>query len=757
MFRPLGEVRPTMGAPSTASMTYDWGRQQTLLVTNCGKVELWAWRNTHWERQHDELFPDTYAGRPIVCWGLDDTHIFRACNEAIEWCRLSEPQTVHRLDAPKVRPAVRHGFAGYDDTQQRFALTLPIDSGSVTYTWDGESLDEITEGPNLTTGCWDHGRGRFIGMGIEGTTYQLRLGAWRVLDDQLQAAGSELTCTPWLGKVVRLIAHSDETMELYGLDEAWHPLDVYLPVSRPNALLSVDPEHRQIFCVGGQKGLDSGPYCDETWVSQQSKLFEQAPDGDATGRFATEPMTPVQMDDTLLVADHWTGSVERWDDGAWQQVLDPNVPLDHDVSQREPVAFAASDRRIFRLDKDGDLWSARPGGDWQRRAAARPGPDGRPGEAVAIGWDRPRRRLVSFGGPARNDTRVYDRSGWSSFDDELRPAPGVGAIATAPDETYLLAGADLWRLGERSWRCIGSDPSVDCRGLVFEPKRKLLFSFGTGWGEAGIFVWQSGGWRQVAVGPPRTAIRHFEAPDGATPAVAPAEDRLMLLDEDLNWSLDLGNLDLPAGEIAEESVEPNAATTPPPETHTRRSLAICPTEEPVGLAELSVDLMVPDGWRLIALAPSRPDSRFPGDFSGIAVLGATNIWESRHKPWRIGGGGLEVRFIHGAAPPLVIADPARPDGVLVRAEFEAFRDIDPSVADQHHPPDPRDIDRTDGSKLGGYPRYFRRPPSTFEQRSDLQFIGQLSGDLFPPLDGEFARAFLFASEEGKMEAFLQSE
>jgi hypothetical protein len=467
------------------------------------------------------------------------------------------------------------------------------------------------------------------------------------------------------------------------------------------------------------------------------------------------------MGDHLVVVDHNTQRVSRQTGSGWETVVEPGCggfsEASHAVVDYRYVNFAASDEAMYMHDAQGGLWRAVPGGRWEQVAPPVEGPEPRYSRRVALAWDRPTERLVLFGSPEQNDTWVYEEGAWREFDDERRPAKGIASIAATDRGTYLLAGHDLWRLTDHRWECVGSDPEWQPRGLLWDPTRDRLITFGPSWEGAEVLTWEDRAWRQIATGPAETQICETMSGMSAEAGIDPAGDRLLLLHADMDWELDLGRLDLPSAALPTDPVEPQAATGPAPEDDLTTAYAIEMTEgEAVAGDEVPVDLIIPEGWLLVALIPRVDGGPIPEPYTGLAVLYVEDPWAGDDEPWRLDGGGIEVRMLQGETPPFLVSGYQNKVGVLSPAEFVEFSELPPEQRDQYNSPGGGADEMANGSKLGGYPRYIQGEPRGLLDRPDLSFLGQLGPEIFDCLFGDAGSAYLYIGKDGETGAVVQS-
>jgi hypothetical protein len=760
-FKPTGSQQPPKSANGQASMCYS-PVDETLyffVPSNAGGIEVWAWTGSGWRPYADGIFQETYSGRPLAAFGDGDVHVFRTTEHGIRLARLAALDDEVTLEAPGLDARSSHGLAGFNPTTDRFLVCCPLRDDSKTYAFDGESLELICEGPYLMSGCWDEANQRLVGVDVSGRGYYLGAGGWQSFELGLGSNGSDIAYDPTRERVVALLAESDDEMQLYGAnpDDRAEPLGPRMRPYIASAALGVDPGRNQVLSVGGQDFRKQGGWSDETWVSTNGDDFVSTQSGSdlAIGRYNT----PVHMGDSLLVVNHSTLEVNKAVADGWETIVEPidHQQIDGGYARLDDrmINFCASPVAVFMLDADGALWRAQPGGTWNQIEGPGEGPDARYARRLAMAFDPTSNRLVVFGGVENNDTWVHDTQQWRKLDDPVRPAAGIASAAATPSGLYLLAGKDLWVLDDDAWRCVGSDDSVWVRGLLYDRRLDALFTFDGGHPNAHMYTWTASGWEQIATLPERVMVRDTMSGVGAEAGLDSEHRRFHLLHDEMNYTLDIDALDLDGATRPTGEVPPAEATTEAPDEHLATTLAIETTGKYVTLGELNVDVVVPDGWKLLALLPSHPSVPQLEGYSGVAVMMVENYWESdEFEPWRLGGGGIECRLLQGDAPSLALASFDAPEGHLELAEYRPQTELSPDVLDEYHTT--RGEAPLNRTKLGGLPSFIQGDPLEFDNERGLAYLGQLAADVYDCEFGDVGSVYMFIGPNGATDAVMQS-
>lgn len=770
---PMNGRRPPKTANGHSSMVYDERRDQLLLVIPQDGVEVWGWTGSGWDKVAEGLMPDAPSSRPLVAFGLGDTHVFMPGDGQLRVGRLTEPGETQTLEVPELeRWGYNHGTAAFDAEAGCFLIHVTDYEGGATYSFDGEGIDKLVNGPALMSGCWDEVNETLVGIDIEDTLHVFDGSVWTVMHAEHMPTSSDIGYNPQTDRVFRLVAHSDEGMHLCELaGGGWQPTEREMRPLMASAVVGFDRERGQIVSYGGQDFRKGADWSDETWASDGGDFVNTSSEADRVqlGRHTT----PVRHGGRLVAINHSTLAADALGPGGWEVVMDPVGdddpdlgPLRHSRLYDLSVNFAASDDTLFMLDGDGALWAGKEGAKWRQIAAPGSGPNGSYARRIAMDWDPVHDRLVVFGGVESNTTWVFEDGGWREFDDELRPAHGVASTAATPAGLYLLADADLWLLDEDRWRCVGSDLGWFGDHLCYDPKRDALLSFSQGREGWKLAQWQQdkgqqdkgqdGTWRQLDSLPEQLRLATTYA-SGAEVGVDPLGDRLVALDDSMFWALDLGDCGLCEQELPTETAEAAHARCPAPRDELVEAVALVPTDGGGAkkARELGLDLVIPKDWRLVATVPRHRVAGAMEGYGGLAVLMHPTWWKHGFEPWRLAGGGIEVVLL-AEEPPLYVADPYN-DDMMVPAEMVAFEELAPDLQTTYNTLPGAQLDRAYGTKLGGFPRYIQSDVLEFYDGDDHpQFVMQLRADVFDCLFGDFGAAYVFINERGEGKAVLQS-
>ncbi|WP_168210716.1 DUF1963 domain-containing protein [Persicimonas caeni] len=759
---PMNGRRPPKTANGHSSMVYDETREQLLLVTPGEGIEVWGWDGAGWETITDGLVPNAPSSRPLAAFGLCDTYIFVPGDGHMRVVRLGAPYHVQLIDVTELaRWGYSHGTAGFDAESTCFWVHVTDYEGGTTFSFDGERLEKLVDGPALMSGCWDAANGRLVGIDIEDTLYAFDGEAWTVLHAEHMPTSSDIGYDTSRDRLFRLVAHSDEGMRLHELaGGGWQPTDREMRPLMASAVVGFDKGRGELVSYGGQDFRKGADWSDETWVSDGGDLVNTASEADRLelGRHTT----PVQLDGKLVAINHSTLAADALGVGGWEVLVDPVDshdadlgPLRHSRLYDLSVNFAAGDDTLYMLDGDGGLWTSSAGSKWRQLCGPGRGPNGHYARRVAMAFDAARERLVLFGGVESNTTWVFGQKGWQEFDDEIRPIHGVASAVSTPEGVYLLAGPDLWLLEETCWRCVASDPDWRGAHLCYDSKRNALLSFGEDGDGWRLGVWVDDAWRNVAALPDDVRLATPYSGD-AEVGVDPQGDRVVILDKSMFWALDLSACELSDATLPTGECEPARATTPAPEGDMVDAVALVTTDgEPRHARELGLQLVIPKEWRLVATIPNHPVVTAMEGFGGLAVLMHPQWWNQDFEPWRLGGGGIEVVLL-AEEPPLLVADPYD-DNMMVPADTVAFRELSPALQSQYNTLPDAQLDRAYGTKLGGFPRYVQDDVLEYYEGDDHpQFVLQLRADVFDCMFGDFGAAYVFINEYGVGKAVMQS-
>lgn len=729
----LTPPRPPAAANGRASTAYDPERG-LLLVHPEDRGQLWRWTGRSWELLSRGLMEEHFSTRPLIAWGLQgDTWILVPADGELWVTRLGAPG-VRRFPAPGVDAYASHGLAGYDPERGVILVHVNDDDEGRTFALDGQRLEPLTTGPYLLSGCFDPGRGQLVGVDISGIMSGLRGSSWEVVGGVSHYTSSDIAYDPGLGGLIHLVARDDHHMQLFvERGGSFEPLPREMRPLMASAMLAADPGHDQLISFGGQDFRSSGDASDHTWISEGGDFIEQS---DALDLLLGRHATPGVADGRLTVVNHSTLSVDVLEAGGWRTLIQPHTSAGcggadvYDLS----VNFAVDEAGIAMLDGDGGLWRARAGAGWERLAPAGAGPSSHYARRVAMACHDD--RIVVHGGVEQNSTWIFSGGAWRELDAIGGPPAGIHSMAATPAGLYLLTGADLWRLEEARWACVGSDPAWEGQHLRYEPRRGLLLSVS---GDR-LGAWARGRWVPLVQLPEDPQIVFFGS-GSAELGVDPVHDRLVLLDRDGTLGLALSELELPAGELPTEPTTASVTTRAAPDHLKRRAAAIVPTEGPsTTAAQLGIE--VPQGWSLLAALPAHPEIPGLGDWPGVAVLVAD--WElcdqRGWQPWQIEGGGIAIRRIEAPEHPWFLAGA---DGdQLQPARYELFEEIDPEEEGSYASLPGNAHRRSLGTKLGGYPRYVQHAPSL---PPDARFLLQLSPELFDCAFGDVGSLYAWRS------------
>lgn len=732
----LTVLRPPAAANGHATLCYDPARG-VLLAHPEDNLQLWRWAGAGWERLGHGLLREHASATPLIAHGLGDTWVFVPRDGALEALRLSDG-SARTLPAEGVTSYAHHGLAGFDAAAGRLLLHINGDDGGTTFAFDGEGLQRLDAGPYLLSGCVDPRRGQLVGVDVFNKLYAFDGAAWSVVGEVPRFTSSDLAWDPLRGALIRLVGQSDDAMVLHvEQGGAWRPTPVRMRPLMASAALCVDPERGQRISFGGQDFRASGDWSDSTWVGAEGDLVEvQERMKLRLGRHST----PGVLAGRAVVVNHSTLSVHALEASGWRALAlewrerdRPEGANLYDLS----VNFGVGGGRVVMLDGDGGLWELQ-GDAWRRLAEGGAGPHARYARRVSVCCDAD--RVVVFGGWSQNDTWIFEGGAWRELETVGGPMTGIFSIAHTPKGFYLLAGPDLWRLEGERWVCVACDAAWHGRHLRYLPQRGLLMAVAStqsSW-EPRLIAYSGGRWLPVGELPEEPRLVEGGSGD-AELAVDPAGDRLLLLGPKGTQALALSELDLPAGELPESEVAPDAASPSAPPDLRRRAAAMVPAQGPErSAAELGVE--VPAGWTLYVATPNHPASGLKG-WPGLAVLVAD--WElceqNGWQPWRAGGGGAELRRLERPpAQPYVLG--RRGEDRLRPARFLEIEEVDPEREEEFATLPGLQRERACGSKLGGFGRFIQGDPLV---PKGARFVVQLAPDLFDGAFGDFGSLYGF--------------
>lgn len=511
-------------------------------------VELWAWRDGHWERTHERLLP----GRPDAPSGLT-VLLFTDARAGGVRVGLVDPDGVLRVVDPE-RPEVERRFVhpalpaftshawAWEDPDGQGVWILASDNGASTLLrLTEDALVEVSAGPYIVGAAMDPSRREVIVRTVMGEASRVALprGEWSTLDASF-AGIDAMVWDPLRRALIALRTESEARMDLVALSaEGWAPVDpaVWTPTYRNALTLAVEPATGTTLAHGGQDFDRGGDVTAETLFGREGEMGDNHDPAlpRAWGRVNTLLCSEIG----LLVLDHGTLRVSLREGAGWRalgRVIVEGAGYVNDLM----VNAAWGDGALWVLDHEGRVVRWRPEGD-ASEVMANPAKD--PGamyaHRVAMGWDGPAKCLALFKGErARAAYRLRDAR-WAA--DALADAPvsGTSTGLGTPAGFYVLTRSALHLLRDDQWVKVGPALPTPCYVLRWDPARDALLAAT----HEGLFALAEGTWRLVATIPPGARLRTMGSGD-AELAVDPRRDEVVLVNGHAQWALPLSSLDL---------------------------------------------------------------------------------------------------------------------------------------------------------------------------------------------------------------------